>query len=262
MSNDGTAYNIRPRSTDQLVSAQFVRENFLFGVNLKDDDGNEMPDSLINLYIKSATRFIQRKLGGVLLFPTAVENEAHDYYFTDYTQFGHVKLHHYPVKKVTRYSVQFPLTSEVISFDPAWFVTDSVGAQVNLIPRQGTLSSILMGQGGQFIPILHTARDYLPYVIFVDYECGFDQNEVDEDILEIIGMKAAMGPLNIAGDLIAGAGIASKSIGIDGLSQSIGTTSSATNSGYGARILQYQKHIDSMISDIRNNLTGIQMVVA
>ncbi len=75
-------------------------------------------------------------------------------------------------------------------------------------------------------------------------------------------MKAAIGPLNIAGDLIAGAGIANKSISLDGLSQSIGTTSSATNSGYGARILQYEKQMKHMLEGLRTHYTGIQMVVA
>ena len=82
------------------------------------------------------------------------------------------------------------------------------------------------------------------------------------NIVEIVAKKAALGPLNLAGDLIAGAGIATKSISLDGISQSIGTTSSATNAGYGARIIQYQKQIDNAMKDLRNHYVGIQMVVA
>ena len=75
-------------------------------------------------------------------------------------------------------------------------------------------------------------------------------------------MKASLGPLNIAGDLIAGAGIATKSISIDGISQSIGTTASATNAGYGARIIQYDKQIKDQMATLRNYYLGMQMVVA
>jgi hypothetical protein len=75
-------------------------------------------------------------------------------------------------------------------------------------------------------------------------------------------MKASMGALNIAGDLIAGAGIATKSLSMDGLSQSISTTASATNAGYGARILQYNKEIDERMKNLRNYYLGIQMVVS
>jgi hypothetical protein len=71
-----------------------------------------------------------------------------------------------------------------------------------------------------------------------------------------------MGPLNIAGDLIAGAGIATKSLSMDGLSQSISTTASATNAGYGARILQYNKHIEESMKTLKAYYTGISMVVA
>lgn len=66
---------------------------------------------------------------------------------------------------------------------------------------------------------------------------------VPQDLLYCVGLLAAMLPLDIAGDLIAGAGIASKSIGVDGLHASVNTTSSATNSGYGARVLQFEREL-------------------
>ena len=51
--------------------------------------------------------------------------------------------------------------------------------------------------------------------------------------------------------LIIGAGIANQSLSIDGLSQSIGTTSSAENSGYSARIKSYQTEIKETVGRIR-----------
>ena len=75
-------------------------------------------------------------------------------------------------------------------------------------------------------------------------------------------MHASIGILNIAGDLIAGAGIATKSVSVPGLSQNIGTTSSATNSGYGARIGEYQKELKAMIPNLRRYYgKGTRMVV-
>jgi hypothetical protein len=254
------ALNKRPKS-DLPITAEFVRNTFLFGVNLKDDDGNEMPDALIEFYIKSATRYVERELS-IILGTKEIVNEAHDYYYDDYTAFGHVKLLHYPVQRVKKYAIQFPLSNEGLEFDPRWFKVDSVGGQVNLIPTEGTFSAILLGQGGSFLPLLYSGRDYIPYIISIDYTAGFEDGEVPEDILEVIAMKAALGPLNIAGDLIAGAGIANQSISLDGLSQTVGTTSSATNAGYGARIIQYEKQIKTLLSTIRSNLKGIQMVVA
>jgi hypothetical protein len=77
-------------------------------------------------------------------------------------------------------------------------------------------------------------------------------------IRQVIGMMAACSlPLNVAGDLVAGAGIASKSTGIDGLSQSIGTTASAMYSGYSSRISVLKKHVAEMIPLIRAKYLGV-----
>jgi hypothetical protein len=80
---------------------------------------------------------------------------------------------------------------------------------------------------------------------------------VDPLILRAISLLAAMLPLNIAGDLIAGAGIASQSLSIDGLSQSIATTASATSAGYGARIIQYQKELSQVMSVLRGEYSRV-----
>ena len=68
-------------------------------------------------------------------------------------------------------------------------------------------------------------------------------HHIPATIMHVAGMWASMWCLNTAGDLIVGAGVASKSTGVDGLSQSVSTTSSATNAGYGSRIIQYKKDI-------------------
>ena len=71
------------------------------------------------------------------------------------------------------------------------------------------------------------------------------------NLLHCIGLRAAMLPLDIAGDLIAGAGVANSSISVDGISQSIGTTSSPTNAGYGARVLQFAKEYQATVNALR-----------
>ena len=66
---------------------------------------------------------------------------------------------------------------------------------------------------------------------------------IPADLKRAIALLAASLPLDIAGDLIAGAGIANFSISMDGLSQSVGTTASATNAGYGSRVIQFLKEL-------------------
>lgn len=256
------ASNIRPINKDKLVvDAQFVRDNFLFGIDLRDDNGNEMPDSLIEFYILSAQQWLERELD-IFLTPTLVEKETHDYYFQDYSNFSYVKLFHKPVYDVSYLAIRFPLSSSTLEFDPSWFKIESTAAHVNLVPTGGTISSVLVSGGGSFLPMMYTNRDYVPHLFFIDYDAGFREGCVPLDILEVVGKKAALGPLNIAGDLIAGAGIASKSLSLDGLSQSISTTSSATNAGYGARIINYGKEIDASLKTLKAQYRGIEMVVS
>ncbi len=71
-------------------------------------------------------------------------------------------------------------------------------------------------------------------------------------LVKAILMIASMLPLDIAGDLIAGAGIAQQLISVDGLSQQIQTTSSATNAGYGARILSFQNQLKVLLPALRS----------
>ena len=71
------------------------------------------------------------------------------------------------------------------------------------------------------------------------------------DIIRAIGLKASMLALDVAGDLIVGAGIAQISTSLDGLSQSVNTTASATNSGYGARVIQFSKELKELMATLR-----------
>jgi hypothetical protein len=71
------------------------------------------------------------------------------------------------------------------------------------------------------------------------------------DIVRAIALKASLLALNVAGDLIAGAGIAQASISADGLSQNIATTASATNAGYGARVLQFEREYEALLRTLK-----------
>lgn len=71
------------------------------------------------------------------------------------------------------------------------------------------------------------------------------------DIIRAIGLKASLLSLDVAGDLIVGAGIASISTSLDGLSQNVNTTASATNSGYGARVIQFTKELKDLMKTLK-----------
>jgi len=258
------AFNPRPVQKHRIMTVEELKEIYLFGVDLTDDKGNEMPDRLHEFYIDAAQGWLEKELGGLSLCETRIVDETHDYYINDYVSYSAIKLYRTPVIDVESVGFQFPLQSQVLNFDPSWYRTEAVGAYVNLVPTQGTFSSILLSQAGNFMPLFYSGLQHVPAVLKVTYTSGFRKGEIPALLKHMIGLKASMGPFNIAGDLIAGAGIATKSISLDGLSQSISTTSSATNAGYGARIIQYQKEIDEAMSGLKNYYVGpaASMVIA
>ena len=76
---------------------------------------------------------------------------------------------------------------------------------------------------------------------------------IPDSIIKCILYIAAALPLDTAGDLIVGAGIANFNLELDGLTQRIDTTSSATNSGYGARILSYKQQMKSTLTRLKKS---------
>jgi hypothetical protein len=80
-------------------------------------------------------------------------------------------------------------------------------------------------------------------IYLLDYETGYTNcQDVPDEFRNIIKKTAACTLMNIYGDGRSAA-IASQSVSLNNVSESISTTQSATNAMFGARIIQYQKEI-------------------
>src|SRR5690606_21040030 len=94
-----------------------------------------------------------------------------------------------------------------------------------------------------------------------EYITGFDVIPID--IIQAIGIMAAINVFTIIQDsLLGGAGIASKSVGIDGLSQSVSLNSKGI---YANRIEQYSTMLDDgkgggLLARLTGRYAGILMV--
>lgn len=242
-----------------ILSVQELKDVYLYGLDLTDDAGNPYPDVVFEWSIRFAIDWIEKELD-ILTRPTAIE-ERKDYYRRDYESWAFLRLDQSPVISVEKISIIWPSGQPVLEFDPSWINLRKDLGQVNIVPSAGTLSQYLITAGGSFLPLLAGGRDFIPDLFKVEYTAGFEHGKLDMSIRELIGKKASFGPLNIAGDLLGGAGIASQSIGIDGLHQSFNTTSSATNSGYGARLLQYGKEAKEQLETLKRYYKGQRLTV-
>ena len=250
-------------TADLVISVDELKELYLFGVDLTDDDGNPFPDRMFTHYIESAIAWMEKELD-IPITPIEIVDELHDHLAGDYGRWGWFDLYQFPIICIREVGFQYPSQDSRVIIQNEWIVLpeDGTSGLIQIVPGQGSIADVLLIPG-QLMPMWSGATGRVPGVWRFTYRAGFEIDEIPADIKDAIGMKAAIQIFNIAGDLIAGAGIANTSISVPGLSQSIGTTSSATNSGYGARIGQYEKQLKEMLPNLRRYYgKGTRMVVA
>ena len=258
----------------QILSIEELKDIYLFGVDLTDDRGVPYSNQMLAHYIRSAVDWMEKKLQ-IPILPRRYVDECHDYFREDYNKFIWLKLSNSPVIGVEEVKLVLPGEQVVKVFEKDWIHLQRFDGQLQMVPGTGTAGTILLGASGAWLPLIYGNNRFIPDVFRVTYEAGFGRPsnpnavsrpdpELDTfpaNVKHAIGMVSSYGPLNVAGDLIAGAGIASTSIGIDGLSQSVSTTASATNSGYGARILMYRGELKDLLPTLIKYYHGAKLAV-
>lgn len=251
------------KNTRLIMSPSELISLYFYGVDIKSQDGSSLSNETILTYIKAATDEIQKFLDIKLVKQFIEENV--DYY-------ADRENANLPII-VTSFFINEPLSlvgkiggSTIIKYPRAWFSVkksnqDQYRKQFRLLPT-GIGASTESGQvilQSSIASLAIFGHRNIPNYYVTQYITGFEK--MPYDILNVIGKLASIGLFNIAGDIILGAGIANMSLGIDGLSQSIGTTSSATSSGYGSRIIQYQKEIKNTLDRLKKNYKTINLTV-
>lgn len=268
-----------------ITPLALIRE-YLFGLNLTAN-GCPFPDELFENAIRASTAVAERDLG-IAILPieffggengdkAAIERlpnqldaqgrygaERHDFNSTDSWSIFRVNFRPLRAKpsQVRLFFRGSPYP--VFTFNADWIsVKDANSGRVSLLaPSNSPLNVITESAYTQLALAARFGIRRVPDYMLVDYKAGFDKGCVPYDIRHLIAMMAAIIVLEQAGDLIlATAGIANYSLSLGGLSQSVGTTSSATNAGYGARIGDYRKDIKKMIPQIRAQFVGFGLSV-
>lgn len=258
------SYNIKYKKNEGLIiSPEELLALYFYGVKIQSQDGSEMSNETILTYIKAATQEIENFLG-IKILKKFVQEDI-DYYNDSYQETMPLIQTSFFVNEALSLTGRIG-TSEQIKFPRTWLSTKRSSEElyrksIRVIPtgsgQHTSGGDVLLT--GFFSQIGLMQYRNVPNYFQAQYITGF--NRVPFDILNVIGKLAAMGLFGIAGDLILGAGIASMSLGIDGLSQSVSSTSSATNSGYGSRVLQYQKEINESLKRLKLRYKSINLTV-
>jgi len=252
-----------------LISVERLKRHELLGINLTDDAGNPFPDDTFREAIREATDALESELD-LTLWPTTIAEEVHDYREEMYHRtFGHFQLRRRPLIAVDHVHASYPsLQDGPLVLPPEWVViTNPKWGNFNLVPQTGTLAQFLTAQSGHgnqalFGPLFLTGASWWPGIFKIAYQAGFAIGHVPPRIQHAVALQASLQILDIAGDLIAGAGIASTSHSIGGLSSSISTTASATNHGYGAKRGNYIENLKVLKARIRAEYHGTHLLGA
>lgn len=247
------------RDTELVLSSSALQKRYFFGIDLVDQSGNKMAESAINFYTKAATKELEGFLN-IRLGKQIIEEDL-SYYLNDYKNWGHIPTTYPCIQPIQL--IGYIGDVEQTQYPSEWLRTKktndgvSYHRQVFLVPASGSTSTERIQYSGITPHAGWFGNQSIPYYWNFRYCTGFEK--IPEDILNAIGKLATINIFHELGDIILGAGIASQSIGLDGLSQSISTTSSATNAGYGARITGYVDDLKQAMPRLKDKYDGFNL---
>ena len=262
------SYKIKyKKNTGKIFSAGELLALYFYGINIQVNDGTTFSKETVEFYIKAAQKEIEDYLQ-IKMFPVLIQEKV-GYYRDDYYGKYPIFQTKYPVKRAHTIIGLLNTTNQIV-YPKQWINThtDSPDGDypkfVCLIPTgtSAVTGSVDIVLTGMMTNMGLQRWNHIPNYWFLQYETGYDYDRIPMDIVNIIGKFASMGVFAVAGDIALGqAALASYSLSIDGLSQSISTTNSATSAAYGARVIQYQKEVKESLGRIKMKYRGVNMSV-
>lgn len=249
------------KKTSLVMTSEELLEIYFFGTPPESIDGKSMTQSSIETYIMKAQQELEKYLE--IKIKRQIIEESQDFMSEDFLNWSYLRqtflvvepilLEGY-INDVRQITYPKEWLSCKLSSDETMLTRDIYLVPGNNVPR--TNSVVYSG----IIPhIGFMGVRQIPHYWRARYLTGFEK--IPMELVDFIGKLASIPIFMILGDLILGAGIANQSISIDNLSQSIGTTSSATNSGYGARIVEIRKDLVEKRKDLKDQYRGYRFTV-
>lgn len=251
-----TKYSIKFAKNKTAISAEELVDRYFFGIPVKDPSGNIMSPEKIQFYINAAIENVEGWLN--LKLKKQIIEETLSYNLQDYKHWGLLPTSYPVIKPISL--TGFLGNVEQIKFPQEWLsskkISDGLGFHraIYIVPTAGAASHGSVIVSGITPHVGWFGQSTIPNYWTAKYCTSFER--LPDDILDFAGKLASINIFHQLGDIILGAGIASQSIGIDGLSQSISTTSSATNAGYGARVTGYIDDLKRMKDELESKYDG------
>jgi hypothetical protein len=243
--------------SDLVLSVADLKSKYFFGIPIVTPDGSLMPDEDIEYYIRAAQTELETTLD--IKLRKQVVTETKDFLMEHYKNWGYIKAT-YPVSCINSIT-GFIGTTRQVEYPEEWFTIrktndDIVHRSINIVPtNNGSAINQSVVYSGIYPQLGYYGSRTIPSYWNLKYVSGFD--EIPSDLIRVMGMMAAIPIYDLLGNLVLRAGIASQSIGLDGLSESIGTTQSAENHAFSATVKTYQNQIKLIMPELKKRYTGL-----
>lgn len=233
------------QATREFVSIEDLKQRYLFGLVL-EKDGKPIPNEVYNFFLSAAKKEVERYLSIKLDLQIIVENR--DFNVDDWV----VESSKVYLSCSNRYFLNgFIGSVQQVNWPKSWL-------SVRKTSDQETYSRLMHVVPNAYSPYASTAAIYTgffpnsgamgggrttPEYWTIEYVTGFKY--LPTDIEQAIGMLASLNILTVGNETLASAmgalGTSSKSISLDGLSQSVSMYVNGTSGIFGARIKQYSE---------------------
>jgi hypothetical protein len=202
------------------VTAKYLKDNYLTGFNFTGADNQELPPSFFDDKLANAiTKF--EDITQIDLLQREITGEKHDYFTTDYLNYAFMQLFRTPCQSVSQVRAVYPTGQTIQVFPAEWVRLYVEHSQFHLVPTSGSLAQVMLGGGNGYLPFIFAGLSYLPSLWEVDYVSGFAPDAIPRAVVSVICKLAAIEVMTIMSDLVSPIGVASSSLSVDGLSQSI-----------------------------------------
>lgn len=217
------------------LTPQYLKDNYLTGFTFRGANGEELPPGFFQEKLATAiARF--EDISNIDVNERVNTSEKHDYWTTDYLNYAYLQLFRIPARHVAQVRAVYPTGQIIQVFPEEWVRLQVEHSQIHLVPTSGSLAQVLLGGGNGYLPFIFAGLSYLPQLWEVDYVSGFKVDAIPRAVAQVVCKIAAIEILTVMSDLVGPLGVASSSLGIDGMSQSLARQLPA----FKARIDQYK----------------------
>ncbi len=235
-----------------VITPEELKKSYLWGWDVKDGQGNSIPDDLFRTHIQAAQNRVELATD-LILTPTEFE-DRYDYYVREYSNFGYITLYHRPVLELQKMEIVFQDFS-VFTFPNEWLRVNKNEGQVQIFPTFGVIGSLMISKGGDWMSVFLRRWTYAPQLWRIIYTAGYEEGKVPFVIKDIVAKEAVVGVSETFLDLVVGPGVGSQSISVDGVSKSTSMLQDHP------RIRQYRADIKFFYEKVVGTLRGTDVVI-